>query len=128
MMSCIPAMNRRAISGCPSGTRGRHHDVLYPSDKSLGYFRMSLRDSGPLRLDSAFIHIELIVRSSADRWPSESVCLGRWLAIQAILGDRTDGIGRANAIKMAANYARPQSRRPGIPVRLRTRVTIIRIV
>ena len=68
-----PAINRWAIIGCPSGTKGliRHParlarvllrppfnrpsgtrwDVIHrlPSDKSLGYYRMSLRDE---RFDS----------------------------------------------------------------------------
>ena len=87
------------------------------------HFRTPL--NGPGTTVAFFIHIELIGRFSADRWPSESACLGPWLAIQAILGDRADSIGRASVVKMAANSPLPERRGEGMPHRLRICVTMI---
>src|SRR6185437_538298 len=42
LSSRLPAINRWAISDRPCGTR--NFVCLVPSDKSLGYFRSSLRD------------------------------------------------------------------------------------
>ena len=45
-LNAFPAMNRWAIVRRPSGTPCGWGD-RFPSDKSLGYFRMSLRDTRP---------------------------------------------------------------------------------
>ena len=44
---------KRLTSAVPGGTRHRLWDSL-PSDESLGYFRMSLRDTGPRQITELY--------------------------------------------------------------------------